>query len=158
MIKKTEYQIQCECVHLLETYKLQKKIDFFTAIPNSTFIPATKYKKNGFDYGRKKILDKLKKAGVRPGLCDLMIVAESIPYFVELKTETGTLQASQKEVIKHLNKRFILAYIATSLEEFKVLLDDIIKSAKRPLNLETTDYYKNNKKGARMLKKLLNFK
>lgn len=146
MIKKTEYQIQCECVQLLEIYKQQKKVDFFTAIPNSTYTKSWSQKR------------KNKLSGVRPGLCDLTIVVEKIPYFVELKTETGTLQASQKEVIKILNGRFILAYIVTSLEEFKVLLDDIIRSAKRPLNLETTDYYKNNQKGARMLKKLLNLK
>ena len=35
--KKTEFQIQCQCVNLLEKYKLEKKINFFTAIPNSTY-------------------------------------------------------------------------------------------------------------------------
>lgn len=144
--KKTEFQIQCQCVNLLEKYKLEKKINFFTAIPNSTYTKSWSQK-------RKNTM-----SGVRSGLCDLMVIVEGIPYFIELKTEIGTLQDSQKEVIKFLNSRFILAYISTSLEEFEILLKDIIDSSKTALDLQQSNYYKANLKGARSLKKLLNSK
>ncbi|MGL5124469.1 MAG: VRR-NUC domain-containing protein [Fusobacteriaceae bacterium] len=133
---------------LLERYKLEKKIDFFTAIPNSTFIPNSPAKFN--------ILRKLKEAGLRGGLPDLMVVVQNMPYFIELKTESGPLQDNQKEVIKALDSKFVLAYIATSLEEFEVLLNDIIKSSKTSLGIRQSQYYKNQEKGARTLKKLLN--
>lgn len=145
--KKTEFQIQCQCVNLLEKYKLEKKIDFFTAIPNSTYTKSWSQK-------RKNTM-----SGVRSGLCDLMVIVEGIPYFIELKTETGTLQDSQKEVIKFLNSRgVLLAYISTSLEEFEILLKDIIDNSKTDLDLQQSNYYKANLKGARSLKKLLKLK
>jgi len=144
-MKQTEYDLQCECVKHLEKLKNSKKIDFFTAIPNSTFTKSWAVK-------RKNTL-----SGVRSGLCDLFIVINGIPFFIELKTLTGTLQPSQKEVIKILNKTFNLAYIACSFDEFCILIDDCIIASTNDIKFKDTEYAEADGKGAKMLKKLMKY-
>jgi hypothetical protein len=139
----SEYELQCSIVDYLEILKSQNVVTQFSSIPNSTFTRSWSQKM------------KNKKSGVRPGLPDLFILIESEAFFVELKTEKGTLQATQKEWIRNLDKSSTKAYIVTSLEEFKVLIYDIVSSQKKPLKIEDTQYYKNNLKGARLFKKLI---
>jgi len=137
-MKQTEYELQCKCVLVLEDLQKYGVVKFFTAIPNSTFTKSWAVK-------RKNTL-----SGVRSGLCDLFILIDGECYFVELKTLTGTLQPSQKEVIKALNKKGRQAYICCDLEEFVVLMNDLIAK-------KDDIYFKANLKGARMLKKLMNY-
>ena len=138
-----EYEIQCSIVNYLEILKLEGVDIMFTAIPNSTYTESPVQKM------------KNKRSGVRSGLCDLFIIYNNETFFVELKTEKGTLQPSQKTWIKKLDKTPTKAYIVTSLKEFKVLLNDISQSQKKTLKIEDTEYFKNNGKGARIFKKLL---
>jgi len=138
MIKQTEFDLQCQCVHYLETLKFQGKVLFFTAIPNSTFTKSWAVK-------RKNTL-----SGVRSGLPDLFICFPHGSIFVELKTQTGTLQQSQKDVIKAINTSGLGAFICASLEEFETLIDNCAESREYP-----QEYFDKNLKGARMLKKLL---
>ena len=139
----SEYEIQCSIVNYLEKLRAEGVDLMFTAIPNSTYTKSWSQKM------------KNKKSGVRSGLCDLFIIYNNETFFVELKTEKGTLQPSQKVWIKKLDKTLTKAYICTSLEEFKVLLTDVSQSQKKSLKIEDTQYFKNNEKGARIFKKLL---
>ncbi len=142
MIKLTEFELQVKCVKYLEQLKTQGRIDLFTSIPNSTFTKSWAVK-------RKNTL-----SGVRAGLCDLLIVIRGIPYFIELKTLKGTLQQTQKEWIKKLNSRFMLAYIACSFEEFTLLIEDCIDSSLAQIKFEDTRYAKAKMKGYKMVSKL----
>lgn len=138
MIKQTEYELQCQCVHYLETLKTQGKVLFFSAIPNSTYTTSWKVK-------RKNTL-----SGVRSGLPDLFICFPHGSIFVELKTLTGTLQASQKEAIKAINQSSLGAFVCASLDEFKLLIDHGVNEREYP-----QEYFDKNGKGAKMLKKLI---
>jgi VRR-NUC domain len=141
---ESEYQIQCSIVNYLEVLVKQGKVELFTSIPNSTFTKS---------WGQKA---KNKASGLRPGLPDLTILVNGIPYFVEVKKpKTGVVSKSQKEWIKRLNTKFVLAYIICSLEEFKILINDIISSSKTAFEFEESKYYKADLEGARKLKKLL---
>ena len=140
-MKNEEYQIQCKIANYLEELKLKKIVTRFTAIPNSTYT--------------KSIIQKIKntKSGLRAGLCDLFIIIKNEAFFVEVKTKKGTLQETQKEWIRDLHNSNTKAYIVASLEEFKVLIDDIIQSQKKELEMEDTAYFVKNMKGSKLFKK-----
>ena len=133
---KSEFELQKMCVQYLETCKLLKEIDFFTAIINETHIGETKYKThNGFDIGKFKKLKKQKEQGLNRGMPDLFVLIKGRPFFIELKYKNNTCSEHQKEVIKSLNKSQIQAFIVYSYDEFCVLIDDLIKSVAKEIDL-----------------------
>lgn len=136
-MKQTEYELQCQCVQYLEVLKAQKKVLFFSAIPNSTYTKSWTVK-------RKNTL-----SGVRSGLPDLFVSFPHGNIFIELKTQTGTLQTSQKEAIKAINASGLGAFICASFDEFKLLIDHGINGREYP-----QEYFDGNGKGSKMLKKL----
>ena len=152
---KSEYEIQKEVVNYLEKLKLIKKIDAFTAVPNSTFVPETKYKaSNGFDLGRKRILDKNTETGVRPGFPDLTLVIQGKAYFVEIKKETRSkIQDNQKFWIKTLNFGEITAFVACSLQEVELIIEDILEQNET----KNSKYFSQNLRGAKYLKEIMEF-
>jgi len=135
----SEYGIQCEVVNYFEKLKLEGKIDCFSSIPNSTYTTSWSQK------------IKNKKSGLRSGLPDLFLLIKGKTYFIELKTEKGTLQPSQKFWIKKLNQNEIVAFVACSLQEVHLILLDILEKNET----KNSKYFNHNFKGARILKKLM---
>ena len=133
---KSEFELQKMCVQYLENLQALKRIDFFTAIINETHIGETKYKTHkGFDIGRFKKLKKQKDQGLNKGMPDLFVLIKGRPFFIELKYKNNTCSEYQKEVIKSLNKSQIQAFIVYSFDEFCVLIDDLIKSVAKEIDL-----------------------
>ena len=138
MKNNPELEIQIQIVNYLETLKLQNKVGYFTAFANETFTKSWKQKR------------KNKLSGVRSGTPDLLIGVYGTPYFVELKTEVGTLQKTQKNFLKYFNSNGIsYSFICTSLKEFKLLIDDLINQRES----KDSEYLKANMKGSRLFKK-----
>lgn len=137
--KISEYQIQCEFVEKLEEYQKKGLIDLFSSIPNSTFTTSWKQK------------TKNRNSGLRAGLPDLFVLVKGKGYWIEMKTETGTLQDSQKEWIKKLNSNgYLQAFIACSLQEGELIISDLVNQVES----KNSKYLQANLKGAKMLKKL----
>lgn len=70
----------------------------------------------------------LKSTGVLAGVTDLILVHSEGVEFIELKTETGTLQASQK-VFKKMLSMVGMAdrwHLVRSLDEFKLLTSKLL--------------------------------
>ena len=133
---KSEFELQKMCVQYLENLQALKRIDFFTAIIYETHIGETKYKThNGFDIGKFKKLKKQKEQGLNRGMPDLFVLIKGRPFFIELKYKNNTCSEHQKEVIKSLNKSQIQAFIVYSYDEFCVLIDDLIKSVAKEIDL-----------------------
>ena len=133
---KSEFELQKMCVQYLENLQALKTIDFFTAIINETHIGETKYKTHkGFDIGKFKKLKKQKEQGLNRGMPDLFVLIKGRPFFIELKYKNNTCSEHQKEVIKSLNKSQIQAFIVYSFDEFCVLIDDLIKSVAKEIDL-----------------------
>jgi VRR-NUC domain len=135
----TEYQTQCQIVNYLDNLQKEGKVDCFSSIPNSTYTKSWNQK------------IKNKKSGLRSGLPDLFILIKGKVYFIEMKTEIGVLQPNQKKWIKLLNQKEIIAFVACSLEEVKLILKDIWEENET----KNSKYLTQNFKGAKILKKLL---
>ncbi|HEY9885972.1 MAG TPA: VRR-NUC domain-containing protein [Vampirovibrionales bacterium] len=110
---KGEEHIQASFVLWLEELKEQGKNIKYTAIPNSTFTLSMQAK-------TKNIL-----MGLRPGLCDMFLIVNGVPLFLELKTSYGKVSPSQKEWIAAINStQNIRAHVAYSLEEAKSIIEE----------------------------------
>jgi hypothetical protein len=133
---KSEFELQKMCVQYLESLQALKTIDFFTAIINETHIGETKYKTNkGFDIGKFKKLKKQKEQGLNRGMPDLFILIKGRPFFIELKYRNNRCSEQQKEVIKSLNKNDMQAFLVYSFDEFRVLIDDLVRSVAKEIDL-----------------------
>ncbi len=67
-----------------------------------------------------------KSLGVVAGIPDYVLIYDSKVYGFELKTETGILSKSQKEVHAAWKNQNVPVYIVRSLEEFKSRLESIL--------------------------------
>lgn len=73
-----------------------------------------------------KIINFLKKMGLLAGIPDMCILHSGKAHFVELKNETGKVSVTQKLIHKAFNRAGFKVHIVRSLEEFKIILNDII--------------------------------
>ena len=135
-IYTSEFELQKMCVKYLESLRSLKKIDFFTAIINETHVGETKYKtRTGFDIGKFNKLKKQKDQGLNRGLPDLFLTIQGSPFFIELKYKNNTCSEDQKSVLRFLNQNQIIAYLVYSFEEFTALIDDLIKSVNKEVDV-----------------------
>lgn len=108
-MKKTEDQVQNECVKWFRNTYLKKRNQLFS-VPNGgkrNFIEATK----------------LKATGLVAGIPDLIFVNAGKTIFFELKTEKGVLSDKQKLIhYTFLNEGFPV-YLIRSFEQFKEVLN-----------------------------------
>lgn len=64
-----------------------------------------------------------KKIGVLSGVLDLLLLADNITVFFEVKSEKGTLSDNQKEFIEFLTVVNIPHYVVKSVDEFKDIIE-----------------------------------
>ena len=113
----TEYDIQCNFVKFLEKLKEEQIEIYYTAIPNSTYTISWASKA------------KNKKLGLRAGLCDMFLIVNNVPFFLELKSLSGKLSKEQKNWIEKINKTNIIkAYVCYTYEQAVDLVLRILKN------------------------------
>lgn len=107
----SEDQIQAHCYQYFHnTYPNQRGLLF--SVPNGGF--------------RNKIeAMKLKATGLVPGIPDIIYLYKSIPFGIEMKTETGITSSEQKNIHAVWKANGIKVYICRSLEQFKEIIDEI---------------------------------
>ena len=68
-----------------------------------------------------------KAIGVVAGVPDLILIHQNKTYGIELKTKTGKVSDKQIKVHEAWKKQGIDTYIVRSFEEFKELIENIVK-------------------------------
>ena len=112
-----------------------------SSIPNSTFTTSWNQKARN------------KNSGLRAGLPDLIILIQGKPYFIEMKKETGSVQDNQKLWLQKLNSKEITAFVACSLQEVELIIEDILEQNET----KNSKYFSQNLKGAKFLSKIMEF-
>jgi hypothetical protein len=74
---------------------------------------------------KKETIQKM-ATGLLPGAADLMILMPKLAFYVEVKTPTGTQKENQKKFEKRVNSLGFNYYIVRSLEEFIIVIDNIL--------------------------------
>jgi hypothetical protein len=69
----------------------------------------------------------LKDEGLQTGVPDLVLMYNGKAYGIELKTNTGTLSDKQVKVHESWKKQGIDTFIVRTFEEFKKLIENIVK-------------------------------
>jgi VRR-NUC domain len=114
-----ELDEQVKCIDYLELLKLQKNDILYSATAQSTFTRSWSQVATN------------KKAGVKKGLPDLIIIVNKILVFIELKKpKGGVVSPEQKEWIDKLNLAGEYAFVCHGFEQFKKIIDQTVKISK----------------------------
>lgn len=114
-MRNEEHNIQVSMVNWFRLQYPKLKLSLF-AVPNGGHRhPAT--------------ARKLKAEGVVAGVSDLIFFHKRKCYFIEVKTEKGKQQQTQKDFQKHIEKEGAEYFIVRSLDDFIELIDNIIIDA-----------------------------
>ena len=115
-----EDEEQISVVQYLEKLKLLNHKIKYTAVPNSTYTPSWNAKK------------KNQSMGLRAGFPDLILIANNILFFIEMKrVKGGTVSAEQKEWIQALKDAAQHVFVCKGAEEAKLTIDSIIEMSKK---------------------------
>lgn len=68
--------------------------------------------------------------GVRSGVSDLIVLLKEKVLFIELKNEVGKQRENQKDFETLVQKLGFNYYLIRTLEEFKTIIENEIKSGK----------------------------
>lgn len=107
----SEDQLQAKCYqHFHNTFPEQRGL--FFSVPNGGF--------------RNKIeAMKLKSTGLVSGIPDLIYIYKSVPFGIEMKTETGDTSDAQKRIHAIWEANGIKVYICRSFEQFQQIINEI---------------------------------
>ena len=112
---QSESTIQENIVELLS--RLAPGRFLFFSIPNAQFIS---YLPKNVKY---KMIAKLKRMGMLPGVADLCVISEGEAFFIEVKTATGKMSENQKLFLKACHDVGAPYALATSAQDVQILLD-----------------------------------
>ena len=113
-MKREESRLQIDCVRWFRMQHPEPKYLIF-AIPNGE--------------ARSAITGKILKAqGVRAGAPDLCVMTEGNIFFIEMKSSTGKLSESQKEIKKMVESYGFKHYVCNSIDDFIEIIHAEIKS------------------------------
>lgn len=68
---------------------------------------------------------KLKSTGVVAGVADMLLIYQARVYCIEMKTDTGKQQKSQREWQLIVENQGVDYFICRSLDEFKIIINKI---------------------------------
>ena len=109
---KLESQIQSECVTWLWNEHPETRGLFFAVNNNSEHAVRALQRRS---------------VGLIPGVSDTIFIWKHKAYFIEFKTPIGTQSKSQKVWENKVTGEGFDYYIVRSLEEFKILINKIVK-------------------------------
>lgn len=69
---------------------------------------------------------KFKRMGVKPGVCDIIILHRHKIYFIELKVKKNGLTDTQKDFIKRVEELGHFTALVRSLDQFREVLNMIL--------------------------------
>lgn len=119
-----ESAIQQQIICYLSIVAVQYDIVYFAVLNETAMMILKMFKVS--DKTCAKIINFLKKMGLLVGIPDFCILHSGKAHFVELKNETGKVSVTQKLIHKAFNRAGFKVHIVRSLEEFKIILNDII--------------------------------
>lgn len=74
-------------------------------------------------------VNKFKATGLTPGVADLIFLYNTRAYFIELKTEKGYQDAVQRDWQAQVERQGFNYFLVRSLEDFKSLIETLMKIA-----------------------------
>ncbi len=120
MAKRKEHQIQKACVKWFRYQYPHLKLCLFS-VPNGFWV------KGASRLNLQMAMVYLKDEGLQTGVPDLVLMYNNKAYGIELKTDTGEPSDKQTKVHEAWKKQGIDTYIVRSFEEFKELIENIVK-------------------------------
>ncbi len=120
MAKRKEHQIQKSCVKWFRYQYPHLKLCLFS-VPNGFWV------KGASRFNLQMAMVYLKDEGLQTGVPDLVLMYNNKAYGIELKTDTGEPSDKQIKVHKAWKKQGVETYIVRSFEEFKELIENIVK-------------------------------
>ena len=120
MTKRAEHQIQKSCVTWFGYQYPHLKLCLFS-VPNGFWV------KGASRLNLQMAMVYLKDEGLQTGVPDLVLMYNGKAYGIELKTNTGTLSDKQVKVHEAWKKQRIDTFIVRTFEEFKELIQNIVK-------------------------------
>ena len=120
MAKRKEHQIQTSCVKWFRYQYPNLKLCLFS-VPNGFWV------KGASRFNLQMAMVYLKDEGLQTGVPDLVLMYNNKAYGIELKTDTGEPSDKQIKVHEAWKKQGIDTYIVRSFEEFKELIENIVK-------------------------------
>lgn len=124
-----ESSLQIQCVEYM-TILAQKHNDLvFFSIPNEGIMMMLRM----FKVPEKiiaAIVNHFKKMGLLPGFPDFCILYKGNAYFIEFKAEGKKPNDKQQRIHKKLNDAYFTVTVIDDFENFKMLVDGIIRNLK----------------------------
>ena len=120
MAKRKEHQIQTACVKWFNYQYSHLKFCLFS-VPNGFWV------KGATRFNLQMAMVYYKDEGLQTGVPDLILMYNGKAHGIELKTDTGVLSDKQEKVHEAWKKQGIDVYVVRTFEEFKELIESIVK-------------------------------
>ena len=120
MAKRKEHQIQKACVKWFRYQYPHLKLCLF-CVPNGFWV------RGASRFNLQMAMVYYKDEGLLTGVPDLVLMYNNTAYGIELKTNVGEVSEKQTKVHEAWEKQGINTYIVRSFDEFKELIEKIIK-------------------------------